>query len=325
MTFYEALSFPITPSEGSDGGPGFSTGVVSLSSGQDQLIARRSQAKRRFNAAASVRSLDDLTAVAQHYLRVGGVSGGFRYHDHIDYTSTAEGRLWGPDSPAAITANDQVIGAGDSSQTQFQLIKTYGDVTPKHVRTIWKPVEDTVLIALDGVAQASGWSVDTTTGIVTFATAPGTGVVVSAGYEFDVPVRYGEEVDELLRTSFENYATGSIQQIPLVEMLSVRTIDEAVPMRGATFVTMLTDTMVSLAYGLWVVTTSFVGLKLVLPDKQGVDTGGPIVSLQNAGLVNDVLVVDAETGTTQFTLAAASKAIVFLRLDASGNKVWEGF
>lgn len=323
MTSYE-IDFPIVSSEGADGGPGFATGVVEMGSGQDQLIARRSQAKRRYNVNLTDRSLEDIRAVVDLYLRVGGSAGIFRYKDQFDYASTEVGRLWGEGAATAISFNDQQIGTGDGATTQFQLIKTYGD-SPQHVRTIQKPVSGTVVVGIDGVNQTSGWSVDTTTGLVTFTSAPTLGQVITAGYQFDVPVRFGAEVDQLLRVVMDNYETGAIPQLPLVEQLSVRTIDEAVPMRGATFVTVVADTSISLAYGLWVVTTSFSGLKLVLPNKSGVDTGGPIVALQNAGLVNDLDVVDQETGTTQFTLTAASKALVYLRVDASGNKIWEGF
>ena len=43
-------------------------------------------------------------------------------------------------------------------------------------------------IAFGGLKQASGGSVDTTTGLVTFSAAPGSGVAITAGFEFDVPV-----------------------------------------------------------------------------------------------------------------------------------------
>jgi hypothetical protein len=58
------------------------------------------------------------------------------------------------------------------------------------VRTVWKPVADTVKVYLDGVEQLPGWSVDTTTAVVTFGMAPALGVEVTADFEFDVPVRF---------------------------------------------------------------------------------------------------------------------------------------
>jgi uncharacterized protein (TIGR02217 family) len=47
-----------------------------------------------------------------------------------------------------------------------------------------------VQLYLDSLEQLSGWSVDTTTGLVTFGTPPVLGVEVTADFEFDVPVRF---------------------------------------------------------------------------------------------------------------------------------------
>ena len=71
------------------------------------------------------------------------------------------------------------------------------------------------LVALNGVNQASGWTVDALTGIVTFTVAPANGVAVSAGFEFDVPVRFDSETMDVT-LDFERL--GSIDSIPLVEL-----------------------------------------------------------------------------------------------------------
>jgi uncharacterized protein (TIGR02217 family) len=83
------------------------------------------------------------------------------------------------------------------------------------VRTINKPVAGTVLVAVGGVAQSSGWSVDTTTGIVTFTTAPANGAAVTAGFEFDVPVRFDSD---LMDVTLDIERLGSITSIPIVEI-----------------------------------------------------------------------------------------------------------
>jgi uncharacterized protein (TIGR02217 family) len=76
-------------------------------------------------------------------------------------------------------------------------------------------VAGTVRIALGGVEQPSGWSVNTTTGVVTFGSAPGAGVAVTAGFEFDVPVRFDTDVLDV-RLDLERL--GSITSIPLLEL-----------------------------------------------------------------------------------------------------------
>ncbi len=70
-------------------------------------------------------------------------------------------------------------------------------------------------VALDGVEQGSGWSVDTTTGVVTFTTPPANGVAVQAGYEFDVPARF--DTDEM-QARWDTVNTRSWSRVPIVEI-----------------------------------------------------------------------------------------------------------
>ena len=72
-----------------------------------------------------------------------------------------------------------------------------------------------VRIALGGVEQLSGWSVDTATGVITFSAAPGAGVAITAGFEFDVPVRFDTDV---LDVTLDLERLGSITSIPLLEI-----------------------------------------------------------------------------------------------------------
>lgn len=61
----------------------------------------------------------------------------------------------------------------------------------------------------------SGWSVDATTGSVTFTAAPGAGVPITAGFEFDVPVRFDSDT---LDVTLDFERLGSITSIPLLEI-----------------------------------------------------------------------------------------------------------
>ena len=111
----------------------------------------------------------------------------------------------------------QLLGTGDDAETQFQLVKHYPSGSVIEVRTITKPVAGTVKVYLDGTEQALGWSVDTTTGLVIFGTAPALGVEVTADFEFDVPVRF--DTDQMAVT-IETYRLHAWQQIPIVELRS---------------------------------------------------------------------------------------------------------
>ena len=71
------------------------------------------------------------------------------------------------------------------------------------------------MVALNGIVQASGWTVDATIGQITFATAPANGVIVSAGFEFDVPVRFDTD---RLDVTHDIERLGSITSIPLIEV-----------------------------------------------------------------------------------------------------------
>ena len=83
------------------------------------------------------------------------------------------------------------------------------------VRNIAKPVAGSVAVALNGTPQASGWSVDTTTGVISFTIAPGSGVAITAGFEFDVPVRFDTDA---LDVTLDLERLGSITSIPLLEI-----------------------------------------------------------------------------------------------------------
>jgi len=132
---------------------------------------------------------------------------GFRYKDWADYKSCLPSQ--------AITATDQQIGTGNGRLKTFQLAKRYISGAQSWTRTIAKPVAGTVRIALGMVEQMSGWTVDTSTGAVTFTTAPANGVIVRAGFEFDVPVRFDSDT---LDVTLDFERLGSITSIPLLEI-----------------------------------------------------------------------------------------------------------
>ena len=111
--------------------------------------------------------------------------------------------------------SDQQIGTGTGSLQAFQLAKRYTSGPQTWVRTIAKPVTGTVRVALGMVEQMSGWTLDTTTGVITFTTAPAGGVIIRAGFEFDVPVRFDSDT---LDVTLDFERLGSITSIPLLEI-----------------------------------------------------------------------------------------------------------
>lgn len=206
MAFHE-IRFPDGISRGAKGGPERRTRIVELASGDEERNASWANSRRRYDVSYGVRRADDLAAVVAFFEARNGRLHAFRFKDWSDYKSCLPS--------AAPAPTDQIIGTGNGSATVFQLVKTYASGAQSWARAILKPVAGTVAVSLNGVAQGSGWSVNTTTGIVTFTVPPSTGAVIRAGFEFDVPVRF--DTDELPVT-LDIERTGSIPSIPLIEV-----------------------------------------------------------------------------------------------------------
>jgi len=206
MAFHE-VRFPDDISRGARGGPERRTQVVELASGDEERNASWANSRRRYDVAYGIRRADDLAVVVAFFEARNGRLHGFRFKDWADYKSCLPSQV-----PAA---TDQIIGTGDGSTTAFQLVKHYASGAQSWTRTITKPVAGTVRVAIDGTEQASGWSVDTTTGLVTFDSALSAGTVITAGFEFDVPVRFDTDA---LDVTLDLERLGSITSIPLLEI-----------------------------------------------------------------------------------------------------------
>jgi uncharacterized protein (TIGR02217 family) len=154
-----------------------------------------------------VKTIDDLHAVIAFFEARRGRLYGFRFKDWTDYKSCAPG--------ASVTPLDQAMGTGDGHATAFQLVKTYASGPASWQRAIKKPVSGTVRVAIAG-SETTSFSLDTTSGMVTFAQAPAIGAALTAGFEFDTPVRFDSDA---LSVNLANFRAGDIANIPLVEVL----------------------------------------------------------------------------------------------------------
>lgn len=207
MTAFHEVRFPVNVSYGSSGGPERRTQVAEAASGYEERNSSWADSRRRYNAAQGLRHIDQIHDTIAFFEERRGRLTGFRWKDWADFKSCRPS-----ETPAA---TDQLIGTGTGALTVFQLQKTYGASFSPWSRPIKKPVAGTVLIALNGAAQLSGWSVNNATGVVTFLAAPGNGVAVRAGFEFDVPVRFDTDRLDIDLAAFRN---GSIPSIPIVEL-----------------------------------------------------------------------------------------------------------
>jgi uncharacterized protein (TIGR02217 family) len=203
---FDDVRFPTAISRGSSGGPERRTEIVVTGSGAEERNSRWAESRRRYDAGFGIRSLDDIHQVIGFFEERRGRLIGFRWKDHVDWKSCAPG--------TATSALDQIIGMGNGTRVSFQLVKRYGTGLRDHLRTITKPVAGSVRVAVAGSA-VTGFTVDHLTGVVTLAAPPAAGAQVTAGFEFDVPVRF--DTDEL-RINLTQFAAGDIPQIPLVEI-----------------------------------------------------------------------------------------------------------
>jgi uncharacterized protein (TIGR02217 family) len=208
--FHEVL-FPLDIALKSSGGPERRTEIVALGSGREERNARWAHSRRRYDAGYGVKDLDALSAVVAFFEERRGRLHGFRWRDRLDHSSAAPG--------LAVSPTDQVIGTGDGDADTFQLVKTYGGVYAPYARPVMKPVPGSVRIAVAGVEVAEGtaFMVDETSGVVSFLSGhvPADGAAVTAGFLFDVPVRFDTDYLEIDLSAF---AAGAIPKIPLVEI-----------------------------------------------------------------------------------------------------------
>ena len=206
MADFDEVRFPEVVAKGALGGPERRTEIVELTSGFEERNTPWADSRRNYDVGSGVRHPDSLAAVVDFFEARSGRLRGFRFKDWLDYKSCI---------PSGSTSEtDQLLGAADGLTTDFQLVKAYSSGGRTWKRTIAKPVAGTVVVAVGGVIQSSGWSVDATTGVVTFDAAPTTGNV-TAGFEFDVPCRFDTDV---IQANLREVKLGEIRAIPIVEV-----------------------------------------------------------------------------------------------------------
>ncbi|HBG98030.1 MAG: DUF2460 domain-containing protein [Rhodobacteraceae bacterium] len=208
MSFHE-IQFPPRLSFGSSGGPERRTEIVTLANGFEERNSPWADARRRYDAGVGLRSLDDIETLVGFFEARRGQLYGFRWKDWSDFKSC---------KPSAEPGfRDQRIGTGDGATRAYPLLKRYRSGAQDYTRPITKPVAGTVRAGIggDAVTEGTHFTVDTTTGIVTFEMAPPEGAEVTAGFDFDVPVRFDTD---RIQTSVANFAAGEVPSVPVVEI-----------------------------------------------------------------------------------------------------------
>lgn len=208
MAFHE-IRFPANLSFGSAGGPERRTEIVTLANGFEERNTPWAHSRRRYDAGVGLRSLDDVGTLIAFFEARSAQLHGFRWKDWSDFRSCAPSTTPAPD--------DQQIGTGDGVTTVFQLKKTYTSGLQSYTRPICKPVAGTVVIAVENDPKIEGleFLVNVETGEVTFTLPPDLGTRVTAGFEFDVPVRFDTDA---IQTSVASFQAGDVPTVPIVEI-----------------------------------------------------------------------------------------------------------
>lgn len=205
---FHPIRFPLDVALGARGGPERATDIVQLASGAEERNSRWAQSRRRYNAGYGVKSRAEMLAVLAFFEERRGRFHAFLWRDGLDHSSRAEG--------GQPTAGDQQLGTGDGTRTVFQLLKTYGAAFDPYLRPITKPDVASVRIKVGAVElMPAAFSVDALTGRVTLAEPAPAGQVVTAGFLFDVPVRFDTDRLDVELTSFD---AGEAPNIPLIEV-----------------------------------------------------------------------------------------------------------
>ena len=192
MTDFVEVQFPTDISYGATGGPMFLTDVVATVSGHEQRNSKWQQSRAKYNVASGIKTESQWQALIAFFRARRGRAIGFRFKDWSDYKAE----------------NQPLKSLGGND---YQLVKQYVSGAVVYERDLTKPVPGSVKLYADSILQASGWSIDTETGIVTTSIS-GT---LTIDYEFDVPVRF--DTDEMA-ISVDSFDAGNWSSIPLIEV-----------------------------------------------------------------------------------------------------------
>lgn len=205
MNAFHDVVFPTGIGRNAEVSAEFSTNIVTLLSGHERRNSDWADARLSYDVAPGVRSGEELAELLAFFRARRGASIGFRFGDPFD------------DSSNGMTGNatmlDQLLGVGDGIRTRFQLRKIYGSGPDAQIRHITRPRGSSILVAVDGVLSAN-WSLGDG-GEIQFDTAPGIGAQITAGFRFDVPVRFAQDRIDASRATF---GAGDMPSVTLIEI-----------------------------------------------------------------------------------------------------------
>jgi uncharacterized protein (TIGR02217 family) len=206
-----AYRLPEWIERGSKFGPTFRNVIQEAISGNEQRFAQwtkcRATGDLSYGLLTSADPLGDFKAILALWRGHFGSMYPFRFRDWGDYIAT-----------------HSVFGTGDATKTQFQLSMTYDPQAILlgtagsffYVRAITLLATDvTPSIYISNVLQTTGYSISSS-GLVTFTSAPAAAAQLTWSGEFDVPVRFDADT---LPVVLNEADLASINNIPIKEVI----------------------------------------------------------------------------------------------------------
>lgn len=155
------------------------TRVATLQNGNEKRNAQWANSKRRYTSQYAGFNRTERDELLNAVEATDGMTYAFRFKDWNDFNVTG-----------------QALGLAPAGTTAVQLVKTYTFGSRTKTRTITKPVTSTVVVYQNGVPKAG--TVNGLTGLFTPTTAWTTSAVLTADFEFDVPVRFATDEIEFV-------------------------------------------------------------------------------------------------------------------------------
>jgi uncharacterized protein (TIGR02217 family) len=195
------------------GGPEHSTLVVtSPFSGVSQRNVNRLDPLHRYTIQTALLKQQQLNDLRAFFVCRDGMARGFLMLDMTEFWFSANG------SPYTPTGTPNQFGTGNGVITQFGLYKRYSSGGVVRDRRIVKPVSGTITIYNNAVLQveSANYTLDYTTGIVTFTAAPANGNALTVTGQFFVPVRFATDFFD---PGMTDALTGlRLENLPLLEI-----------------------------------------------------------------------------------------------------------
>jgi uncharacterized protein (TIGR02217 family) len=177
MTFYAAEIYAC-PTYGWQGGPSVVVEIKSLRSRREKRDRKTDWYQHSYILPfQNIKTQEYLDYIKSVWMALGGPTDSFLVKDYGDFMAAA-----------------QPLGVAPADSTPIQLVKVYSPWdfvgAPSKTRKITKPVDGTVVIYENEVPKAG--TTDSLTGLFTPTTPWTPAAIVTADFEFRVPVRFDQ-------------------------------------------------------------------------------------------------------------------------------------